>query len=108
MDVSAPDSLEQFMNIFSNWPEDSISQRTDRVGSGSSWGIREIGTFQVIRKPLTEETPLFLKDYWAESENRFADYSKVRGASLAGIFRHDNLESEGTEQMKNHIRIELN
>jgi hypothetical protein len=24
---------------------------------------------QIIRKPPTEETPLFLKDYWAESEN---------------------------------------
>jgi hypothetical protein len=96
------------MNVFSNFPEDSIHQRIDRVGSGSSWRIREIGTFQVIRKPPTEEAPLFLKDSWAESESRFAGYSKVRGASLAGTFRHDNLESEGTEQMRNHIRIKLN
>jgi hypothetical protein len=66
MDISAPVSLEQFMKVFSNWPEDSISQRTDRVGLGSSWGIREIGTFQVIRRPPTEETPLFLKDYFAD------------------------------------------
>jgi hypothetical protein len=73
MDVRAPDLLEQFMNVFSNFPEDSIPQRIDRGRSGSSWGIREIGTFKVIRKPPTEEAPHFLKDSWAESESRFAD-----------------------------------
>ena len=72
MDVSAPESLEHFTKVFPNWPEDSLSRRIDRIGSGNSWGIREIGTFQVLRTPPTGDIPPFLKDYWAESENRVA------------------------------------
>ncbi|KAF4628432.1 hypothetical protein G7Y89_g9717 [Cudoniella acicularis] len=71
--MNAPVSVEQFWQIFPNWPDDSISQRKDPIRSGSSWGIREIGTFQAFREPPTDRVPLFLEGYWAESESRVSE-----------------------------------
>jgi hypothetical protein len=80
MDI--PTSIEQFPQVFPNWPDDSIAQRKDSIGPGSSWGLREIGTFQVIRQPPTDRVPLFLEDFWAESESLVS-----RNSDFQALFR---------------------
>jgi hypothetical protein len=99
--MKAPASVEQFQQVFPNWPEDSISQRSDQIGSGSSWGIREIGTFQVIRRPPTNEVPLFLNDYWAESNNRVT--KNVDLQALFGLLAHKNWRAMNHEQIQKAV-----
>ncbi|CAD6442610.1 3790cf69-b5aa-4511-acc9-9bbec230b262 [Sclerotinia trifoliorum] len=68
--MSTPASKVEYSKRFPSWPEDSLSQRTDRVGSGSTWGIREIGTFQVLRRAPIYGIPLWLEEYKEEASAR--------------------------------------
>ncbi|KAH8663711.1 hypothetical protein BGZ60DRAFT_529963 [Tricladium varicosporioides] len=95
--MNAPGSIEQFGQIFPNWPDDSISQRKDPIPSGSSWGIPEIGTFQAFREPPTDRVPLFLEGYWAESESRVSE-----NVDLQALFEL----LEGPWRALNHEKIQ--
>ena len=68
--MDAPSLADQFLQSHPTWPDDSLSRRNDTIGSGSSWGDRELGTFQIMRGHPAIKVPLFLAGYWVESSDR--------------------------------------
>jgi len=88
MSMSTPDSLDEFHSIFSSWPGDSLSHRIDRIPAGSSWDIRELGTFQILRSPPAKETPpTWLQSHFVEASARVRE--SVPMQSVLRLFRQD-------------------
>lgn len=58
-----PKNKEEFKSMFASWPNNCISERDDPVPSGSAWGLRELETFQVLRKQPRKQYPNFLRQY---------------------------------------------
>lgn len=65
--MSTPSTRQEFKNSFDSWPRDSLATRKDPLGPGSSWDIREIETFQILRKPPKRRIPLLLVPYIGEA-----------------------------------------
>ena len=61
--MPTPSTPREFKNLFDSWPRESLATRKDPLGPGSSWDIREIETFQIIRKPPKRRIPLLLEPY---------------------------------------------
>ena len=68
--MSTPATLDEFNMAFPTWPNDSLSERTDPIGAGSSWDIREIGTFQVLRSQPENAFPPWLESHIEEAKAR--------------------------------------
>lgn len=86
--MSTPASLDEYKSIFLSWPEDSLSDRLDRVPAGSSWDIRELGTFQILRTlPAKGNPPTWLESHYAEASARVRE--SVPMQSVLQLFRQD-------------------
>ena len=69
--MSTPSTLDEFNSIFPSYPNDSLSRRKDHIPSGSSWDIRELGTFQILRTPPTKKIPpVWLQSHFVEAKAR--------------------------------------
>ncbi|KAF4636779.1 hypothetical protein G7Y89_g1327 [Cudoniella acicularis] len=86
--MSTPVFLDEFNSIFPSWPDDSLSRRIDRIPAGSSWDVRELGTFQILRSPLAKETPpTWLQSHFVEASARVRE--SVPMQSVLQLFRQD-------------------
>lgn len=65
--MSTPSTIQEFKDFFLSWPQDSLTFRTDLLKSGSSWDKREIGTFQILRRPPNDKFPTPLTPYLAQA-----------------------------------------
>jgi hypothetical protein len=85
--MSTPASLEEFNSTFPSWPDDSLLRRIDHIPAGSSWDIRELGTFQILRSPPPKNTPKWLLPYFEEATARVQE--NVPMQSVLELFRQD-------------------
>jgi hypothetical protein len=59
--MPTPSTLQEFGKLFHSWPRECSATRKDPPRPGSSWDIREIETFQIIRKPPKRRIRLLLE-----------------------------------------------
>ena len=76
--MSTPATLDEFSTFFPSWPNDSLAERTDPIGAASSWDIREIGTFQVLRSLPTKAPPIWLNPYIEEARARVSESESMQ------------------------------
>ncbi|THV43734.1 hypothetical protein BGAL_0992g00020 [Botrytis galanthina] len=55
--LSTPSTSREFKKAFPRWRDNSIGNRTRSLESGSSWSIREIETFHILRKKPQSRVP---------------------------------------------------
>ncbi|KAJ8062400.1 hypothetical protein OCU04_008941 [Sclerotinia nivalis] len=80
-------SLDEYFKRFPSWPEDSLLHRIDKVGPGSSWNIRELGTFQVLRRAPNRGPPAWLDEYAREAAIRVEENEYLQ--SVLRLFDQD-------------------
>ena len=65
--LEPPKDPPAFFACFPNWPADSLEHRTD-IEAGSRWGLREIGSFKLLRQKLGSRFPVSLNDDYMEAK----------------------------------------
>jgi hypothetical protein len=78
-EARTPADVQEFIERFSSWPQDSLKQRVD-IDSGSRWTIRDIGTFQVLRIDMSREFPAWLQDQFIEASDRVRTSTEIQRA----------------------------
>jgi hypothetical protein len=79
MTLHTPVNVEEFFQRFPDWPEDSLEQRID-IEAGSRWKIRDIGTFQVLRRDGGKNFPQWLQDKHIEAQERVKESKEIQRA----------------------------
>ncbi|KAH7418913.1 hypothetical protein BKA64DRAFT_211816 [Cadophora sp. MPI-SDFR-AT-0126] len=77
--LKTPEDAPQFFACFPNWPADSLEHRTD-IEAGSKWGLREIGSFKLLRQSRGLRFPVFLEDDAAEAIRRVEESQDIQTA----------------------------
>jgi len=62
----SPANASQFQACFPNWITDSLADRTD-IEAGSKWGLREIGSFKLLRTKFGPRFPYSLNGVRSEA-----------------------------------------
>jgi hypothetical protein len=100
--LESPKDVAAFFACFPHWPADSLKHRTD-IEAGSRWGLREIGTFKLLRQKLGNRFPVSISDNYTEAErlvkasrdiqaainllgSNWRQHNRSELLSLAGIF----------------------
>ena len=77
--LKAPEDVPQFLACFQNWPADSLEHRTE-IEAGSHWGLREIGSFKLLRQRCGARFPVSLQDDAAEALRRVGESQDIQNA----------------------------
>jgi hypothetical protein len=82
---STPTNNKEFIVLFPLWRQHSLAARTDAIGPGSSWGFREIETFQVLRANPSPVYPDWLLTYTHEATVRVHESTHMQ--NMLRLFR---------------------
>jgi hypothetical protein len=74
-----PATATQFSACFPNWPADSLELRIG-IEAGSRWGLREIGSFKLLRERFARITPDALNNYISEATRRVGESQDIQNA----------------------------
>jgi hypothetical protein len=89
--LNPPADATQFSVCFPNWPADSLEHRID-IEAGSKWGLREIGSFKLLRRRYGARFPASLDDYLLDATSRVEESEDIQNAVslLASDWRQHN------------------
>src|SRR6266536_4223176 len=77
--LKSPKDVPQFFACFPNWPADSLEHRAN-IEAGSKWGLREIGSFKLLRRSHGPRFPAQLEDDAAEALRRVGGSQDIKTA----------------------------
>jgi hypothetical protein len=76
---NCPKDVAQFLTCFPNWPADSLEHRAN-IRAGSQWGLREVGSFKLLRQKHGPRFPGSLRNDYTEAEQLVERSEDVQAA----------------------------